>query len=770
MTVQDIVYTLTNRKPTIHLFGRTDNKEYKEISVHGFKPYFYVPTEELEILDKSTTDNTGIFDSLRYCRSGESSTDVYGRSVTKVYTDIPGRVSEVRDFFSYTDESDILFTHRFIVDKKITYGISAPDTRTVHESEIIPVELTYVEPRILFFDIEILNPPGIMPLPQKVLYPVATIQVKDSYTNKKFVITTGMPTKLRDTHIPASSERELFEMFFVLLKKINPDVLTGWFISGFDIPYLIRRATVIGANTKNFCRIMDASSELMPNKKYRNKIPGRQVFDMLDGFKKLKKSDSELEDYRLKTVSALYGFPYTDYGAHIQRLYDEKAYDTLLDYCENDVDSLTLINDKLQLFRFFESVRSIAGCELEDTIYNSRIIKIYLMHRGIAPMPRKIHTIDDGSSFEGATVLEPKAGIHENVGWVDLKSLYPMIMMAFDLSPDIQKIVPKTLKFIVGERDRLRELNKKHPDTITKYQEMVMKYLANSFYGVLGSKEFPIHDEEIAALVTEYGRKLAALLKELAISYGYIPVYGDTDSIAFKPVLSSNEGLIIQNKYNRDLAIWSEQQGAIIPFTLKFEKLHGRLMFKRDAANKKAAKKRYAGLLTWSPDYGGDCRKLDFTGIEIKRSDQSKITKQLLLDFLNTTFLDGDIDKAVNMVKTTYNAVIEQRIDPYDISIPRNISSEREDPWVRGRAIAQNQYGYIFEEGTKPRLLYLTGRGGTPKEICVDSDFDISQIVHLIDYQKQAEKTIRAKLESYMISLGYTWNEVVNGQKSIFDF
>lgn len=764
MAWQDVAYQIDFKKnrPKIYLFGRNAETRKPTVSIiDNFEPYFYIPEGEENIVEGGIQNGIET-EPLDGCRLGESYTDIFGRPIRRVYTDLPGRVAKVRDQFSFTCESDILFERRFIVDARIKSGFeeSSPGI-------IVPKIIDYVPPRVLFFDIEVRAPKGVMPSAQTVKYPVCTIQIKDSYTGKKFVITAGVPSKQRDTHIPADSEKELYEIFYQLLKKIDPDILTGWFTNQFDLPYLIRRATALGIGTKGMCRINDVRCDLMPNKKYIVKVPGRQCFDMLDGFKKLKGSESEREDYGLKTISAEYGFPYKDFGAYIDELYVNEDWDTLLNYCENDVDSLSIIEQKTEMFQFFESVRYTTGCKLEDTLHNSRIIETFLMHEGIAPMPRKFRV--EGDPYEGAFVLEPPIGLHEHVGWVDLAALYPTIMRAFNLSPDKAKLVPQVLTFIVNERERLRAINKTDKKTInTEYQEKVMKYLANSFYGVLGSKDFRLYNEEIAAKVTEYGRIISEIVRNECVKLGYTPLYGDTDSVAVTSVLSSNEGLILQNRLNKKLLEWSNEVGALVPFSLKFEKLHRRLMFKPDRTGKKAAKKRYAGLLIWSPDYGGDCRQLNYTGIELKRSDQSRLTKNLLREFLNITFLEEDLDKAVAHIRHVYRSVKAGEIDIFDLSIPKGVHSDREDPWLRGKHTAETVYHHLFDPNAKLRLVYLKSREGQPKECCIDEDFDISQIANLIDWNMHAEKSVKNKLESYMEALGYSWSYVVDGQQRLF--
>jgi len=752
--VQDVAYQIDfkNRKPILHVFGRdTTTREPTVTKIKDFEPYFYVPYDE-----------AGRITQLDGCRRGESATDCFGRNVVKVFTDLPGRVSEVRDQFSFTDESDILFEKRFIADKKLKKAYKIESNSAVSSVQYDG----YIPPRILFFDIEIDNDPGDMPNPSTVKYPVATIQFGDSYTGKKFIITNGIDHRIKSNHIVAKSEKELFEIFYQLIKKIDPDVYTGWYCLQFDLPYLVRRANVIGMRTTALCRLNDARCDLMPNGKYIVRTPGRQCFDMLDGFKKLKSSESEREDNGLKTVSAEYGFPYKDYGAQIKHLYATHDWDTLLQYCENDITSLMIIEEKTQMFRFFDSVRHFTGCKLEDTIYNSKIIESYLMQSGIKPMPRRLPNNSD-STFEGATVILPPFGLHKNVGWVDLKSLYPTIMMAYDISPDVDKLVPKILKHIVAERDRLRTINKTSQDINLKYQEQVLKYLANSFYGVLGAKSFRLYNEATAASVTRYGREISKIVRDKIESLGYHVIYCDTDSAAFNPVNTLEEGLKVQDILNGDLKTYSIATNAIVDFTLKLEKIHDSLFFKMRKKGNEAAKKKYVGLLLWHQDYGFR-KKMSYVGVEIKRSDQAKAVKDLQTEFFNILFIEDDLPKALALIRQRWKDIKSGKLSVYDVSIPKGIHTEHDDPWYRGREVAKVQYQHIFDPSVKPRLVYLLKRDSWPREICIDGDFDTSIIQSEVDWTTHAEKLVKNKMESYMEALGYTWDYIVNGQQTLW--
>ena len=382
--------------------------------------------------------------------------------------------------------ADYLFEKRFLIDHKIKYAYYLENGKPVSADALIPAPLP---PRVIYFDIEVRSPEGVLPLPEWVSYPVVTIQTMDSYTNKIITFTNGVPQLDRDDHIACSDENEMFKMFTLYLEKIDPDLITGWNSASYDIPYLIRRANKIGANIRGLGRYGVPKSEKEPEGGYRNRVTGRSIMDMLVAYKKLMVSKSERESYALKQVVRDYGFEYVDYGSMIDKIMNEERWDTLLDYGANDVIALQKIDAAEGLIAFYENLRYIAGCKLDDTMFNSRVIETLLLHEGMKPMPTKQHGGPKPEKFEGALVLLPPPGIHDKVATVDLAALYPTIMRAFprETSPDIDMKVIEVLETVVNKREELRA-KRKAGDTseTTALQEYVYKVLATHFMELLG--------------------------------------------------------------------------------------------------------------------------------------------------------------------------------------------------------------------------------------------------------------------------------------------
>jgi len=527
---EEATYRVVNGEPEVLLFSRNYNDKFKT-AVHvvkGFEPYFYAPAHERHYHHLIT----------RYGPDVEI--DAYGREVRRCYTRIPSDVPKVRDMvdgsgkrvFSFTDMADFLFEKRFLVDKGIKYAYKWDDQL----GSPVPVEVpSILMPRIVYFDIEVLAPEDIMPLPNSPRFPVVSIQVKDSYTGKILVFTYGLPAKLAEDHLECFSERKLFQAFITYLKTIDPDIVTGWNISAYDVPYLVKRAQELGILINGLGRFGKPYAEFeTETNKWNIKVKGRGTLDMIDAFKKLMIMKSQRESYALKEVSKDYGFPYDDYGPKLQRLFDNEEWETFLQYCRNDVISLETINNHpdVILFEFYENLRMICGTRIDDTLYNSKLIEMYLMHNRIKPMPTKNHSSEPKKKFEGAYVMSPPPGVHENVGTVDLAALYPTIMRAFpdETSPDIDHKIIDMLNTFVNKREILRELRKSGDNSSgTALREYAYKVLANSVYGVVGSPNFRLFKRECAEFVTSTGRTIIHYIQEQLINkYMKTVIYGDS--------------------------------------------------------------------------------------------------------------------------------------------------------------------------------------------------------------------------------------------------
>jgi DNA polymerase I len=716
-------------KPIILVFARDAEHPSctKYFKVHNFKPYFYVEDVDGEI---------------------ES---CYGDRLSKVVCNLPSDVPTERVKYEKTFEADVLFEQRWSIDNGIEYGFDIKDRMFESVSMDHPII-----PRTLFFDIEVLIPTGIMPDVGSAKYPIIAISTYDNYTDE-IRIFTYKGRVVDERQVNFGTEKELLEAFAEYIYAKDFDIISGWYSEGFDVPYIMKRAMMKGADISGFSRVKNYK----PNDR---KWFGRSRIDYLEYFRKWSMPMGQLPSYDLKSISKKFGgFEYTDYGARMQELVDNDEWEVLVQYCINDSIALKRIEENTKVIEFYEQLRKLTGVKIEDCMSSSKMIESLLMRRGIKPMPTRYYH-DDKVKIEGATVLTPPIGVVENVGVFDLKALYPSIILAFNLSPDIDKMIPKVITELMDVRDEMKRIRfAGHADDRLKTSEQSLKYVINSFYGYLAFKGSRLYSNEIAGFITKTGRDILEGIRTFSESIGYKAIYGDTDSTFLGGIDNVEVGRELEKKINQYLLEWANKNNVVSSKApvIEFEKLYKSILFKKKIGTDEPAKKKYVGIVSWKD--GVYEEKVDSKGVEFRRSDVPEVTKKLLMDFSLAVLQDKDYDKAVEMVKETYNAVKQGSLPLHDTGIPKGIRKlgNEASPHVRGIKAFESKMNRRLSMNCKPKLFY-TRKG----EFCIDDDVDEDEIRSMwdIDWDVMANKIIRQKLEAFIESIGYKWAFAIEGQ------
>ena len=420
---------------------------------------------------------------------------------------------------------------------------------------------------IVTIDIEVECENGF-PAVRTAAEPMLSITIKN-HQNKKIVV-FGLHEfeNSRDdvTYIQCESEIHLLKEFLIFWEKHQPDVITGWNTEFFDIPYLCNRISHLFGE--------DELKRLSPwgvvyskdiYKMGRNHqvyaLQGIAALDYFDLYQKF--TYTAQESYRLDHIAKVElgeskeGNPYETFKDWYQ-----KDYQSFIEYNIQDVEIVDKLEDKMKLIELCLTMAYDAKVNYTDVLGTVRywdvLIYNYLKEKNIVIPQKKPQ--DKSAQYEGAYVKDPKVGMHKWVMSFDLNSLYPHLIMQYNISPETlipsseeapEKMVDKILKgeitndtkycmapngafFRKDKRGFLPELmesiyndrvkyktllleakqqyedtkDKRYLKDISRYEniQMAKKISLNSAYGAIGNSWFRYFDLRNAEAITTSGQ------------------------------------------------------------------------------------------------------------------------------------------------------------------------------------------------------------------------------------------------------------------------
>lgn len=462
------------------------------------------------------------------------------------------------------------------------------------------IEFNYSDINIMNIDIEVQSDDGF-PEPDYANYPVISIALTDK--KGRYMVWGLQPyeTDREDVrYMQCRDEANLLERFIEYYSLNYPDAITGWNTKMFDMPYLINRTNkVLGSKAvKQFSpwgRVNARKVTIMNREHNYYEILGVQHLDFMDVFKKFGYSYGQLASYRLDHVAYIVlGEKKLDYSEHgnLYTLYKED-HTKFIDYNIKDVELVQRMIEKTGLLQLTMTIAYKGGVNWDDafgttSIWDSFIYRI-LRQQKIAVPPKVIKT---KTPFPGGFVKEPMVGQHEWVTSFDLNSLYPNIIIEYNMSPetvlrglvpnvsvesvlengleitedvcvapngvrfrkDKQGVIPAIItdlyagrRIIKNEMLKTQQQYEDSKDASLQSkmvqldnEQMAIKILMNSLYGALGNRYFRYFDQAVAESVTAGGR-LAIKWAEVAVNKGMNDILGtknkdyviaiDTDSV-----------------------------------------------------------------------------------------------------------------------------------------------------------------------------------------------------------------------------------------------
>ena len=485
-----------------------------------------------------------------------------------------------KKFDSMRDATEYVKANQGVSGKKI-YGNTKYIPAFINDYYPGNIDFNRSKINVATIDIEVQSDDGF-PEPEKADHKVTAICMKSNIGDTYYVWGLG------DYDVEQSYMKDnlvIYRKFDreddLLINFINhwssqqhsPDVVTGWNSRFFDIPYLVNRIhRMLGEEyVKKLSPwgLVDRQDVTkMGRTQTAYELKGISQLDYLDLFKKFGYSYGPQETYKLDHIAHVVlgenKISYDEYS-NLHTLYKHN-HQKFIDYNIKDVELVDRIEDKLGLITLCMTMAYKGGVNYNDTfgttmIWDTIIYRRLFANNIVVPFVEDKHKSD----YPGGFVKDPYVGIHDNVVSFDLNSLYPSIIMQYNMSPetiangevtqfDIDSVLTKTARpdnrdkalaangqyfrtdrpgiipFIIDEMYKERvgikqemitaqkekeKINKEDKQemyrierdiAIAENRQMSIKILLNSLYGAMGNRYFRFFDQRIAEAITLTGQ------------------------------------------------------------------------------------------------------------------------------------------------------------------------------------------------------------------------------------------------------------------------
>lgn len=485
------------------------------------------------------------------------------------YKTLKGFKVKKMTFDTLYDCREFLDQYRELEDCPI-YGNTDFITQYLMETYPTEVEYDLSKIKIAYLDLECESEDGFPDLER----PNERVNLMSIRISGVTHVITFTPITLPDCKVyMVGNEKELLKKTFEILAKEDVDIITGWNVKLFDIPYIIGRALLYFDEKEiqswlpfNLMKCRETDIGGRNHKIYE--FPGYTILDYMDLYKKF--SGTSQESYALQNIAKVeldaQKLDYSEYGS--LREFYKKNFQKFAEYNVQDAVLVERLDGKLKLIDLAVSIAYEAKITYDTVFFATRIWETiccdYLAQKQVVP-PLK-HSYAKDEQFVGAYVKDVTPGFYKNVVSFDATSLYPSIIMQWNISPDtctkkdaslnaddfisskrndipdmvkeaasinsclacngsmftqsFQGFIPILIERTFNQRkeakSRMIELEKEYESTknkellpriaALKIKQSVKKILANSLYGCLGNPAFVYSSPELATAVTVTGQ------------------------------------------------------------------------------------------------------------------------------------------------------------------------------------------------------------------------------------------------------------------------
>ena len=493
------------------------------------------------------------------------------------------------------------FVEQYESQPHLVYGLTQFPYTYIADKYPKQIQFDSSQMRIVTIDIEVECENGF-PNADQALEPMLSITIKNHDTGR--IKVWGLHDYHNDRedvqYIKCQTERELLAQFLAWWESDHPDIITGWNTEFFDIPYICNRIkSVMGEDAMKRLSPWGVVNSRMVNSGYGRKdqvydILGVEEVDYLQLYRKF--TYSAQESYRLDHIAFVeLGERKDENPYETFRDWYTKDYQSFLDYNIQDVELVDRLDDKMKLIDLILTMTYEAKVNISDSFtsvkYWDVLIYNHLLKKKIV-IPQKTSHKSKGEKYVGAYVKEPQVGQHKWVMSFDLNSLYPHLIMQYNISPETlmpqevavdvdylldnkpapkldnatftpngavfhkrhQGFLPEMMQTMYDDRTiykkKMLQAKQQYEDTkdakylkdVSRYNniQMARKISLNSAYGAIGNEWFRYYDLRIAEGITTSGQfsirwiekslniYLNKLLKNEGIDY---IIASDTDSV-----------------------------------------------------------------------------------------------------------------------------------------------------------------------------------------------------------------------------------------------
>lgn len=451
------------------------------------------------------------------------------------------------------------------VENMKIYGHTNYNYSYIAETYTESIDYNLEHLKIMFIDIEVGSEHGF-PNPENAFEEVTAITIKINDDIQVWGCSDFKNTQENITYNKCGDERQLLEQFVMYWQQNCPHVITGWNTKSFDTPYLVNRirrelgeSWVKKLSPWGFVKEQKIFG--MGGKEVQTyEIYGVSEIDYMDAYKKFTYTNQE--SYRLDHIAHVeLGENKLDYSEvnTLHELY-RTDYQKFIEYNIQDVLLVDRLENKMKLLEMIISLAYLSKCNYTDVFAQTRmwdciIYNHLLKEKVVIPQKSKQRK---GDAYEGAYVKAPQKGRHKWIVSFDLNSLYPHLIMQYNISPetilgtwqddigvegllnkefdtsvwkeknvtvtpngsvyrkDKQGFLPKLMESMYNDRVTYKQLmleeQKKgrnaDPNKLSQYYnyQQNLKIALNSAYGAMGNQWFRYYDERNAEAVSVAGQ------------------------------------------------------------------------------------------------------------------------------------------------------------------------------------------------------------------------------------------------------------------------